>query len=530
MSFTSYGFIAFLVLLFGVYFATPCRFRWVTLLLAGYVFYAFSGLENFIFILATTVSSYIASMVMKGMADREDAYISANKESMDKDAKRAYRAKEKKKRRAVLIVALVFNFGILATLKYSAFAVNTVNGISGLFGATPMRLPSLLLPLGISFYTFGTMGYLIDAYRGRAKVEKNPAKLALFVSFFPSLIQGPISRFSELEPQLVDPKPFSSKVFFFGLQRIIWGFFKKLVIADRILVAMNMLLGSPDSYGGGYVFILIIFYSIQIYADFTGGIDITIGIAEALGIKLAENFKRPFSSKTTKEYWERWHITMGSWFRDYIFYPMSFSRSMMNLSKKAQKRLGKNIGAKIPLYISSIVTWFVTGIWHGAGWNFIVWGLLNCAVILVSDELTPLYRRFHSKFPKLAENKAYLCFMSVRTFLLMGVIRSLDCYRNVGRSFAMWGSMFTSRGWGDMLRGGMFDLGLSLFDYAVIGIGCIVMYTVSKISGDDRVIRDKLYDRPILCASLMTLLTLSVLLLGAYSIGYDASSFIYNQF
>ena len=530
MSFTSYGFLAFLVLLFGVYFATPRRFRWVTLLLAGYVFYAASGLENFIFILATTISSYVASIVMQKMTDRENTFLSDNKESMDKDAKRAYRAKEKKKRRAVLIVALVFNFGILAALKYSAFAVNTVNGISGLFGAVPMKLPSLLLPLGISFYTFGTMGYLIDAYRGRAKVEKNPAKLALFVSFFPSLIQGPISRFSELEPQLITPKPFCFKGFSFGIQRIIWGFFKKLVIADRILVAMNTLLGSPDSYGGGYVFLLIVFYSIQIYADFTGGIDITIGIAEALGIKLAENFKRPFSSKTTKEYWERWHITMGSWFRDYIFYPMSFSRSMMNLSKKAQKRLGKNIGAKIPLYISSIVTWFVTGIWHGAGWNFIVWGLLNCAVILVSDELTPLYRRFHSKFPKLAENKAYLGFMSVRTFLLMGLIRSLDCYRNVGRTFSMWGSMFTAKGWGEMLGGGIFDLGLSLFDFAVIGVGCVIMYAVSKISGDDRVIREKLYAHPILCASLMTLLTLSVLILGAYSIGYDASSFIYNQF
>ena len=530
MSFTSYSFLAFLVLMFGAYFVTPYRFRWVTLLLAGYVFYAFSGIENFIFILVTTLSSYAASTVMKRMSDREEAYLSENKESMEKEERKAYKAKWKKKRRTVLIIALVFNFGILATLKYSAFAVNTANTVSGLFGVEPMKLPSLLLPMGISFYTFSTMGYLIDAYRGRAKIEKNPAKLALFVSFFPQLIQGPISRFSELEPQLISPKPFSSKSFFFGLQRIIWGFFKKLVVADRILVAMNALLGSPDSYGGGYVFLLIIFYSIQIYADFTGGIDITVGIAESLGIKLAENFKRPFSSKNTKEYWERWHITMGSWFRDYIFYPMSFSRSMMNLSKKAQKRLGKNIGAKIPLYISSIVTWFVTGIWHGAGWNFIVWGLLNCAVILVSDELTSLYRRFHSKFPKLLENKAYLGFMSVRTFLLMGLIRSLDCYRNVGRTFSMWGSMFTAKGWGEMLGGGIFDLGLSLFDFAVIGVGCVIMYAVSKISGDERVIREKLYVRPVLCATLMTMLTLSVLLLGAYSIGYDASSFIYTQF
>jgi D-alanyl-lipoteichoic acid acyltransferase DltB (MBOAT superfamily) len=278
--------------------------------------------------------------------------------------------------------------------------------------------------MGISFYTFQTMGYLIDVYRGKVHPEKNVAKLALFVSFFPQLVQGPISRFSDLGAQLTAPHPFSGKAFTFGLQRILWGYFKKLVIADRVLVAMNTMLDAPESYKGAYVLLLVLLYSIQIYADFTGGIDITIGIAEAMGIKLAENFDRPFSSKSTKEYWRRWHITMGSWFRDYIFVPISVTRPMMRLNKAISVKFGRVAAAKTVAYTASTVTWLLTGIWHGAGWNFIVWGLLNCLVIMVSESLEPTYDKFHKRFPRLTASAPYACFMSVRTFLLMGIIRA----------------------------------------------------------------------------------------------------------
>ena len=383
--------------------------------------------------------------------------------------------------------------------------------------------------MGISFYTFQTMGYLIDAYRAKAEIEKNFFKLALFVSFFPQLVQGPISRFSSLAPQLTSPHSFNAKGFTFGVQRILWGYFKKLVIADRVLIAINTMVDSPESYKGAYVFLLILLYSIQIYADFTGGIDITIGIAEALGIKLAENFQRPFSSRSTKEYWNRWHITMGSWFTDYVFYPLSVSRPMLAISKKSRAIFGKNIGKRIPVYLATAITWFLTGVWHGAGWNFIVWGMLNCLVILVSQELEPLYAKFRARFPRLTASGAYGAFMAIRTFLLMGLIRSLDCYRNVGLTFRLWGSMFTDFNIGEIFGGGLEKLGLKLSDCIIILAGCLVVYIVSKC-GKQKSVRERLYERPLLSACLFGALFIAVILFGAYSVGYDASQFIYNQF
>jgi D-alanyl-lipoteichoic acid acyltransferase DltB (MBOAT superfamily) len=204
--------------------------------------------------------------------------------------------------------------------------------------------------------------------------------------------------------------------------------------------------------------VLIPLYSLQIYADFTGGMDVSLGISHALGIELYENFDAPFASPSLGEYWRRWHRSLGRFFTDYVFYPLSVSRPVLWLSRHARRILGERLGKRVPLYGAMLCTWFLTGLWHGAAWNFIVWGLLNCLVILVSRECEPLYRRFRDKFPKLVASYGYHCFAATRTFLLMGLIRSLDCYANVGLTFKMWGSMFTNFNWGQMLGGEIFDL------------------------------------------------------------------------
>jgi D-alanyl-lipoteichoic acid acyltransferase DltB (MBOAT superfamily) len=181
----------------------------------------------------------------------------------------------------------------------------------------------------------------------------------------------------------------------------------------------------------------------------------------------------------------------------------------------------------VPVYLATIVTWFLTGLWHGAAWNFIVWGLLNCLVILVSQELEPLYSRFRKKFPRLTSSYAYGNFCAVRTFLIMGVIRSLDCYRDVGLTFRLWGTMFTTFNWGQMLSN-ISVLGLALADYIILAVGILVIFTVSKISANGS-IREKLYERPVLCWTLCGALFICIILFGAYSIGYDATQFIYGE-
>ncbi len=531
MAFTSTLFILFAILVIGLYFAVPKRMQWWVLLGASYLFYLAAGVEYLFFILYTTLVTYLTSRWMQSRADREDAYVEANRETLDKAERKAFRAKEKKKRFRILIGGLLLGFGMLAVLKYTGFAVSTVSGILTSFGKEPLTVPSLLLPLGISFYTFQSMGYLIDVYRKTARAEKNPARLALFISFFPQLIQGPISRFSDLSGELFAPHDFNGERVRSGLLRVLWGYFKKLVMADTAMIAVKALIegSGGQAYTGAYVFLLILLYSVQIYGDFTGGIDITIGLSEIMGIRLKENFNRPFSSRSTKEYWRRWHITMGSWFTDYVFYPMSVTQTMQRFSKWSRAKLGNAVGKRLPVYAATIATWFLTGLWHGAGWNFIVWGLLNCLVILVSQELQPLYDRFGGKFPRLVASRPWEKWQMVRTFLLMGLIRSLDCYRDVGKTFSLWWSMITDQNLFALLGSGWRSLGLAAVDWILLLACVLLVWLVSRL-GKDTPLWERLAKRPILCCLCACALFFVILIFGAYGIGYDASQFIYNQF
>lgn len=202
---------------------------------------------------------------------------------------------------------------------------------------------------------------------------------------------------------------------------------------------------------------------------------------------------------------------------------------MQKLSKKSRELLGNNLGKRIPVYLATLITWFLTGLWHGAGWNFIVWGLLNAAIILISQELTPVYNRFHKAFPKAATTTPYAVFAMTRTFLLMGTVRILDCYRNVPLTFKMIGSIFTTSNWNQLFNGKVLSLGLDISDYIVVLIGCVVLVIVSAL-GEKTDVREQLHKRPAACAALFGILLISILIFGAYGIGYDATQFIYNQF
>ena len=422
------------------------------------------------------------------------------------------------------------NIGILAAVKYTNFFLSNVNGILTAFGQTKqLSFFSLALPMGISFYTFQALGYLIDVYRGTVPAEKNPFRFALFVSFFPQLVQGPISRFGDLGRTLYGEHAFDARTVSYGLQRVLWGYFKKMVVADRILAAVTAIIGDTNTYGGAYVFVGMLFYTLQLYADFTGGIDITIGIAETMGITVQENFNRPYFSKSLKEYWRRWHISMCSWFRDYVFYPVSVSGFMQKFSKFARGHFGQKVGKRLPVYISSFAVWFATGIWHGASWNFIVWGLGNWAVLMLSEELEPLYERFHGRF-RFGECLPYRVFQMGRTFLLVCCLNIFDCYHSLGETFRAFASMFTAGNWKVLWDGSLMELGLTGLDYGILGAGVALMLSVSLL-GRSGSVRDKIAARPYpLRFAIWYGLFLAVLLMGAYGIGYDASQFIYNQF
>lgn len=530
MLFTSYSFIGFVALLFVVYYLVPKKCQWLLLLAASYIFYFMAGPEYLLYIGTTTVTIWFTACVIQRQGEKSAAYIKENQQ-LDREEKKAWKAKGKQVQRRWLIICLLLNLGILAVVKYTDFAFTNINMLLQATGSErQLTLPDFVLPLGISFYTFQALGYLIDVYRGTVPAEKNLFRLALFVSFFPQLIQGPISRFGDLGNELYKEHSFRAETLCLGLQRILWGYFKKLVIADRILTGVNAIIREPETHGGAWVLIGMLFYALELYADFTGGIDITIGIGQTLGITVKENFHRPYFSKSIKEYWRRWHISMGTWFTDYIFYPISVSKPLLKLSKWSRAHMGEAVGKRAPVYLSSFAVWLATGVWHGASWNFIVWGLANWMVIMASQELEPLYARFHNRFPTVGGRTWYRAFQVIRTVLLMSCLRMFDCYRNVPLTFCMFGTMFTEWNWNIIWDGSLMQIGLSPTDYWVLAAGLALLLIVSLIQRRGSV-RKKIAALPYPARAVLWYgLFLVVLLAGAYGIGYDASQFIYNQF
>ncbi len=521
MQLTSFGFLLFAAVVLLLYYILPGKWQWCLLLAASIAFYLRGGMQYVVFILFTTLSTYLATLLISRNLSRRDAYLAEHKAELSREEKKSRKAKTKTANRRIMALCLTVNFAILALCKACL-----VEPLRTLAQGGSISFLTLGLPLGISFYMFQSMGYVVDVHRETVAAEKNPLKLLLFVSYFPQLIQGPISKFSQLAPQLYAPHKFDGKQVSFGLQRMLWGYFKKLVVADRIAVAIGAL--RAEEYTGVSFFVLTLFYAIQIYGDFTGGIDITVGLSEAMGIQLPENFIRPYFSKNIAEYWRRWHITLGVWMKDYIFYPVSVSEPMRKLSKFARKR-SPGFGKRLPVYVASVATWLITGIWHGFSPNFAVWGMLNCFVIVVSEELQPLYDKFHARF-HWKEKKWYGCFEILRMFVLMNLIRACDLFPNVSEYFRRLGSLVTTFNFHILWDGTLMKLGLSGLDYGIIGASVLVWFGVS-LWQEKKPVRQTLSEKPaILRYSLLFALLLVVLLMGCYGIGYDAGNFIYNQF
>ena len=530
MLFTSYSFPIFIAILCGLYYAVPKKFQSVLLLAASYVFYFTAGPSYPIYIFATSLTSWYAALRMGANAEAQSIWLKEHGGDLGADGKKAYKESQKRLRFGWMLACLLFNLGILGLLKYGNSFIANVNGILAAAGSgSRLSFLGLAMPMGISFYTFQAISYVIDVNRGVCKAEKSLLRFALFVSFFPQLIQGPISRYPDLSESLYAEHRFDFRDFSFGLQRILWGYFKKLVVADRILPLVKTVTQDPENYGGAYALLAMLLYTIELYADFTGGIDITIGVARLFGIRIKDNFNLPYFSTSLKEYWRRWHISMCSWFRDYLFYPLSTSKPMTRFSKFARKRLGNAVGKRLPLYIASFTVWFATGLWHGASWNFIVWGLANWAVLMISQEFEGLYARFHKRFA-FASGTAYRIFTVLRTFLLVCCLNIFDCYKTLAETFGAFASIFTTTNYSAFSDASMLKLGMSRADFIIVALGSAAMLIVSllKLGGS---LRERIAQKPLaLRFCLWYALFIAIIIFGAYGEGYDASQFIYNQF
>lgn len=540
MSFVSIEFIIFVIFSLILYYLLPAKCRWIALLFASYAFYIIGGKQTIIYMIFTTLTTYFSGLVISKLNTKLKK-LKCVEDKQKENEKIQERVKLQK--RLMVAFAAVSNFGLLFFFKYWNFTAEIINGV-----IDSNRLPifNLILPLGISFYMFQSIGYVIDVYRNKYKAEKNIFKFALFVSFFPQMVQGPISRFDSLSKQLTAPNKFSFDNLKLGIQTALWGYLKKLIIADRAAIVVNMVFDKYTNYDGGIILVGVILYCIQLYCDFSGGIDITRGIAKMFGINLVENFKRPIFATSLADFWRRWHISLGTWMKDYLFYSLSLSKPFIKLGKfirnhtstnnKKLKKTNKiidtgKIGKVIPVSIVTFVVYFAIGIWHGASWKYIIFGLWNGVIITVSLLLEPLFINI-KQLLHIDDKKAwYKIIQIIRTSLIVLIGRYIT---RAGRFLAgveMLKLTISKFSFDGILNGTLLSMGITMQDFVIIIIGTVVLLIVEAFDEKGKNLRE-IMDKKSFGVQWLVMLTSILILLffGIFRGDYIASEFIYKQF
>ena len=525
MSLISEAFVLFSLVLLVLYFLVPGKYQWCVLLAFSCFFYLYAGARYSVFILITAVSAYACSLAVAKIQNKRATYLKENKASLTKEERAAYKQRKNKQCRTVMVLTLLLNVGILCVFKYSDFILQQLNAV-----IPNAPLPDslhLIIPLGISFYTFQTVGYVLDVYWEKIEPQRNFAKLLLFVSFFPQVTQGPISAYSDLAPQLYEPHTFQYRNFSLGIQRMIWGFFKKMVIADVAAPLVRTAFDSFQTMNGNQVLLSAFLYSLQIYADFSGYMDIVCGLCQILGIHLTENFERPYFSKSVAEYWRRWHISLGTWFKTYIYYPVAFSGFSKKCSNLGIRFLGKTVGKTISASIALIVVWFCTGLWHGASWAYIAWGGLNGLAIILSMWLEPVFKRMKTACRINEKSWGWRAFATLRTFFLVTMIKVFPEVGGFRAGAGFWKHCFIN--WDLSLDMTLFYPIATRTQLVLLAVGAVLMFVTSLMQRKESV-RQQIARWPVVLRyGIFVLLFFAIILYGVPAQN-TGGGFIYAQF
>lgn len=523
MNVTSIYFLAFCSALLLLYYCFPGKMRW-GVLLAGSLFFYFAGAApvTIVYLLVSVCTVYWASTRFAAV---DEALAGLGKADCDQ------RSRAEKKKKIILAAVLVINFGMLAVLKYSNLFLQPVFFVYRLSGGTA-ETPyfKFASALGISFYTLQITGYLLDCYWGKCKAQKNIGKLLLFTCYFPQMVSGPISRYGELEGTLFAGNSFQSKRILHGMQRMLWGFFQKLVISERLAVIVNTIYGDTGTYTGLYVWAAAFGFILQLYTDFAGCMDIVLGVSECFGIYLPENFRMPFSARTIQEFWQRWHITLGTWLKDYIMYPVLKTEVWYRMGTAIKKKWGKSLGKKIPTWAGLFILWTAMGVWHGNDWKYVIGeGYWFWLLIVGSQVMEPFFKKGLAFFHIRKEAFWWILFQRARTFVCFAVGMIFFRADSLRQAFVMIRNGLLRWNTG-ILGSGLLSFGLGKKELAVTAAGLLLLGAVSyrKEKGD---IRDWIDEKPLVFRwAVWYGLFFGVLVLGCYGTFYDTSNFIYAQF
>ena len=521
MSILSFEFLVFVAAALLVFYLLPQKARWVVLLAASVGFYLMSGWQGGVYLLAVAAVTWFVALRIHRLWEKAEEAASSD------DLALAHKCK--RRMRAWLAGCLVLVLGALVFIKYAEAGRNALNALLLAMRKRYEISPfSILVPLGLSYFTFQSVGYVIDVYWGKAKPQRNFLRHLLFVSFFPQVIQGPISGYEQLAPQLMEPKPFHPRRITMGFQLMLWGYFKKLVLADR-LAGMTEAIAAGTAQPGWLIVLGVVLYSIRLYGDFSGGMDVVRGVALMLGVELTENFRRPFFSTSVAEYWRRWHITLGTWFRTYVLYPMSISAFGKALNTLGRRLLGKKAGRMLPGAVATFIIFLLIGMWHTANWNALIFGTYFGLLMGGAMLLEPLFKLLRKRLHINEKARWWRCFGWARTMLLILLAQFFAFTASPSQAWTLLGGAFANWDWrscGEVMTNLMAWLewgiaGIALLVVVVIDILCECRVDVNgRLAGGSFLVR-----WPVLLA-----LILVIVIFGYYGEGFDSAAFLYTNF
>ncbi len=513
--------LLFASIVYAIYLALPKKARPFCLLAFSILFYVIYSKFLTIFLLLTILTVYFGGIAINKFNDK----FALQKQGLEKEDRKKLKQKFNRKKFWVVFCVILVNLAFIGVLKYFNFFGSIFEGFFSWFNVT-IHWPVLkiALPLGISYYTLTAIGYLVDVNRGKYRAG-NFWQVALFIGYFPQLYEGPFARFDQLSPQLWEGKGFDANNFYGGLLSILWGFFKKMVIADRLAIIATEVFSNYAQYNGIIILLGIVLFTIQLYAEFSGIIDIASGVSELFGIKLAKNFNQPFFSRNVGEFWRRWHISLGAWLKDYIFYPVSMSRGITKLNKKMQK-LNSFMQLFITSSIALLAVWLTNGLWHGAGAKYIVYGMYYYVLMLVGLCCEPLFAKIYKKMKINKDSKPMIVLSFLKTFVLVNLGMLIFRANSLTAAVKMFGGIFTG-GQIDIIRTGIIDCQ----DFIMCFVTIAILFAVDIIKEKNINIKQWFLTRKTaLKLTIVILILVLIVVFGAYGNGYVPPDPIYGAF
>lgn len=525
MTITSFYFICFIAIVIILYYVIPQRFQWVFLLAISTLFYFMAGTPyTIIYLYVSTITIYLGSNLVHKYT------VMGQNCSQNEDAE--FYTKIVKKTKLIFILTLLIHISFLVVLKYTNFFIENINLLCTIFGdKVNVNTVEFISSLGISYYTLQLLSYLIDVYWGKIVPEKNFLKFTLFACYFPQMVSGPISRYTDINKDLYAKHTFNEKQVTFGIERIAWGFFKKLVISERLAVVVNTIFADVNTYYGCYLWIGMFAFALQLYTDFSGCMDIVLGVSECFGVTLPENFKTPFFSKNIQEFWQRWHITLGTWLKDYIMYPILKSEAWISMGDFFKKKLGKKWGKKIPVYCGMLILWLAMGMWHGSGWKFIVGeGIFFWLVIVLGQIISPAFDKIVTRFKIKTDCFSFHLFQNLRTFFIFSigmVFFRADSFRS---SIWLLRNSLKINNFSIFFDNSLLNLGLSSLQCIILFISLIVLLLVSLVKQKMDIRELLLQQNLIFRWAIWYALIFANIYLGMYGQSHGTINFIYQGF